>query len=131
MTGLGGMFVLVVEDEPIIALDLASMLEDAGAEVIGPAMTLQQADMLCRDERIALAILDVRLGSDTVMSVATNLADRGVPLLFHTGHATSASLRAQWPECRVLLKPAPSQDILDAVQTMLSRPEGSRTACTV
>ena len=120
MQGLTGVHVLVVEDEPIVAMDLASMLEDAGAQVLGPALTLDQADKLSENARIAVALLDVRLGDDTIAPVASKLHHRGVPIVFHTGHGSADALLQQWPGSRVLFKPARTQDVLGAVIAAIS-----------
>src|SRR5512132_362784 len=61
---LSGARILVVEDEVFIALDLQATLTDAGAEVIGPSFTLEQAFTLASRENLSAAILDVRLGRD-------------------------------------------------------------------
>jgi DNA-binding response OmpR family regulator len=123
MNDLTGLCVLIVEDEPVIALDLASIFQDAGAEVIGPARTLREADALCSDERMAIAVLDVRLGEDTINSVAAKLASRGVALVFHTAHGTMNSLLAEWPQSQVLSKPASPEVLVKALLAALSRNE--------
>jgi DNA-binding response OmpR family regulator len=119
MVGLTGVAVLVVEDEPIVALDLASMLEDAGARVIGPAFTLAEAEALSENLEITVAVLDLRLGNQTVAPVATKLFRRNVPIIFHTGHGTLESLSAEWPDCRLLLKPARPDELVAAVAAAL------------
>jgi two-component system, response regulator PdtaR len=116
---LSGVCVLVVEDEPIIALDLASMLEDAGAKVIGPALTLDEADRLSENGLIAVAVLDVRIRRGTIARVASKLSLRGVPIVFHTGHASAETLLARWPDSRVLVKPARPEDLLAALLAVL------------
>jgi DNA-binding response OmpR family regulator len=117
-----GVCVLVVEDEPIVALDLVSTLEDAGADVVGPAYSLTQADRLSDNIDIAVAVLDVRLGNQTIASVASKLHDRGVPIIFHTGHG-STELTSQWPRSRVVVKPARAEDLLSAIMSLLNVPE--------
>ena len=117
MERLTGVCVLVVEDEAIVALDLAFMLEEAGADVVGPALTLEAAEKLSNDDRITVAVLDVRLGDKTVEPVANKLHDRGVPIIFHTGHGTASGLRARWPDSIVLIKPVPMDVLLSTIIT--------------
>jgi len=112
MAALSETCILIVEDEPIIALDLASLVRETGADVLGPAMTLREAEILSCDDRIMIALLDIRIGKGTITHVATKLADRGVALIFHTGHENAESLLRQWPESRVLAKPARADDLL-------------------
>jgi PleD family two-component response regulator len=50
--------VLIVEDEPLIALDLEAMLERRGARIVGPAATVREALSLLQSERPDVALLD-------------------------------------------------------------------------
>ena len=82
---------LLVEDEYLIATDLAWAFEQAGAEVIGPAGSVEEALELVRDEgaRLDGAVLDVNLRGERVFPVADALAAKGVPFLFATGYDAS------------------------------------------
>jgi CheY-like chemotaxis protein len=86
--GLKGRRVLVVEDEYLIAIDLASALEDAGAEVVGPTGTVAGALELLEKHGGHLdgAVLDVNVGDERVYPVADALAARGVPFVLATGY---------------------------------------------
>ena len=85
---LSGLCVLVVEDEYLIAADLAASLEALGVEVIGPAPSIGEALELVSDkgERLDGAILDINLRGSRVFPVADALAKRGVPFVFTTGY---------------------------------------------
>ena len=112
---LTGLCVLIVEDEPIIALDLTSIVQEAGAVVLGPATTLAEAEHLSHSEHIAVALLDVRVGKETVTPVAAMLAARRIGLVFHTGHADDEELLTHWPDARVLRKPALPSELVAAL----------------
>ena len=82
-----GRRVLVVEDEYVIAQDLKSSLENAGAEVLGPVPSVARAmALLDADAAPDAAILDVNLGTEDVFPVAEALRERGVPFVFATGY---------------------------------------------
>jgi CheY-like chemotaxis protein len=101
---LEGLRVLVVEDDPIIALDVKATLERAGATVIGTAYRIAQALALL-DTEFDVAVLDFRLEAETAQPVAAKLSPRGVPLLFYTssrGHPQSLSGRAHHREASIL-----------------------------
>lgn len=109
--------ILVVEDEMLIAMDLTRQIEDDGGAVIGPAESPRTAlSLLAAAPDIGGAILDVKLGGETVFAVAEALEDRGIPFVFYTGHTDSprAYLEAPrvvkpagWPEIkRALFGPA-------------------------
>jgi CheY-like chemotaxis protein len=53
--------ILVVEDDPFIALDLQSILEDAGATVVGPAREVSEAISFIEGSKVSSAVLDYRL----------------------------------------------------------------------
>ena len=115
MADLTGACVFVVEDEPIVAFDLRVTLEEAGAKVIGPATSLRQAEALSSEEHISVALMDVRLGKADVFQVAAKLWDRGIPLVFHTGHGSAEVLLARWPGSKVLTKPTRSEVLLSTI----------------
>ena len=73
--------VLVVENDFLIALDLALLLEKDGWNVLGPAATVAEALHLLDDERPAVALLDYSLKEGTVTPVAEALRARNVPFV--------------------------------------------------
>lgn len=79
--------ILVVEDESLLALDIADLLDDAGFEVVGPATTVQKAQALIQDMGCDAAVLDVNLGDETVEPVALALQEQGIPFLFLSGNS--------------------------------------------
>ena len=116
---LAGSRVLVVEDDFIIALDVQSSLEEAGAVVIGPAFTLARALELATQEKVSAATLDLRLGHDSAASVATVLEERHIPFIFYTGQPVGDPVRRAWPHTKVLSKPASGHDIVDAIAEII------------
>ncbi|TDW67372.1 response regulator receiver domain-containing protein [Novosphingobium sp. PhB55] len=83
---LADIHVLVVEDEYLIAVELASALEDEGVAVIGPASSLAEGEQLRRAAgRIDGAILDINLRGESVFPLADTLQHDAVPFLFSTG----------------------------------------------
>jgi CheY-like chemotaxis protein len=84
---LQGQRVLIVEDEYIIAADMAQSLEDLGVSVMGPAGSVADAlALIARSAAIDTAVLDVNLGAEKVYLVADALQARGVPVVFVTGY---------------------------------------------
>lgn len=87
---LSGRRVLVVEDEYLIAAEVKRWLQEAGAEVIGPVPSVDQALDLVEDQRLDAAVLDINLGhGDTSYPVADRLEMLRVPYLFATGEVTA------------------------------------------
>ncbi|MGR6328528.1 response regulator [Sphingomonas sp. XXL09] len=87
VSSLHGKRVLVVEDEYLIADDLARALASAGAEVIGPAASLPQGMRLTQSEpRIDAAVLDINLRDTMVYPLIDRLIGDGVAVLLTTGY---------------------------------------------
>jgi DNA-binding response OmpR family regulator len=88
--GLAGKRVLVVEDEALVSMLLEDVLRDAGATVLGPAPSVDDAlravEAAAADGGISAAVLDINLDGRHVSPVADKLAALGVPFLFATGH---------------------------------------------
>lgn len=112
--------ILVVEDEPLIGLGLAATLENAGFDVIGPALNVREAGDLLDHNDCALAILDVNLGhGETSAPLAERLKDMGIPFL-----VTSAYRPEDRPEifndAPSFAKPVGARTIVAAVQAALA-----------
>lgn len=103
---LAGCRILLVEDDAMIAMDLAQMLGAMGAEVVGPAATVQEALALIAEarNRIDRAVLDINLRGEQGFVVADALAAAGVPFVFATGYDARA-IPAQHAEVPLFEKP--------------------------
>lgn len=102
---LSGRRILVVEDEYYLADELASALQRAGADVLGPVSTIEDAlELLEREAAPDAAVLDMSLAGEMVFPVADVLSKRGVPFLFTTGFDQS-SVPARYAEVRRMEKP--------------------------
>lgn len=99
---LTGKRILVVEDEFIVAAMIADILEDEGAQVIGPAGTLAEGLELAGGERLDAAVLDWNLGGEPGAPVARALRDKGVPYVIATGYGM---VQDEFAEVKVLSKP--------------------------
>jgi DNA-binding LytR/AlgR family response regulator len=110
---LKGCRFLVVEDEYIIAADLAASLEAAGIEVAGPAGSVEEALTLLENngDRLDGAVLDINLGRERVYPVAELLRARGIPFVFTTGYddISVSNLYADVPRCQ---KPIDEQRLM-------------------
>lgn len=86
------MRVLIVEDDPLIAMLLVDSLADAGHEVVGPAATMAEALALCGASTPDLALLDIDLrDGSSGLDVARALLDRwGVRSIFASGQVVEA-----------------------------------------
>ena len=104
----------------MIAMDLAFVLEDAGAEVVGPYGALEPALRAIGTSEICAAILDLRLGTDGTEPVARALSARAVPFLFYSGQALGAAAREEWPDARLVAKPARAEAVVAALAGLMA-----------
>jgi CheY-like chemotaxis protein len=101
---LKGKRILVVEDEPIVALELASILEEAHAIPNGPVATAAQALALLESTPVDAVLLDGNLHGAPVDSIAAALTRRRIPFIFVTGY-TAENLPRSYAHIPVLTKP--------------------------
>lgn len=78
--------VLIVEDEPILALNMEDMLSDLGYQVIGTATRLEPALAMADHNEFELAILDINLAGTTTFPVADICIKRQKSFIFTTGY---------------------------------------------
>jgi CheY-like chemotaxis protein len=112
--------VLVVDDEVLIAMLLGDMLEDLGCEVVGPALHLDMAIAMARDETFDWAILDISLEGTPSFPVAEVLRARNAPFVFASGYG-AASVGSGFEDVPVIQKPftiAQLSEALDALGTV-------------
>jgi len=101
---LSGLRVLIVEDEAIIAWDMADSLELCGAEVMGPVGTVKEACALLDAGVPDAAVLDINLKNESVYPLVERLKLRRVPFLFASGDSRS-ELPSEYAEHAFLAKP--------------------------
>ena len=78
--------VLIIEDEPIIAMDVETIVRDLGHEVTGVAVTRDEAVALAMEDRPGLVLADIQLADDSsgIDAVKDILAEFQVPVIFIT-----------------------------------------------
>ena len=104
MADLAGKIVLLVEDDALIAALFEDMFLDAGATIIGPILTCEDALLAIANYRPDVASLDWSLLDGTSQPVAEALAAMGVPFLFITGNPVE-DVQEHFPGSLVLEKP--------------------------
>lgn len=119
MTGLPGLRVLVVEDEPVVAMCLEDILEELGCVTVGPANRLSEGLALAQHETLDAAILDINLAGERSNTIAELLRARGVPFVFASGYGAA-------PEgfgAPMIEKPYRTADIARALSGLLGESE--------
>ncbi|MBM1813672.1 HWE histidine kinase domain-containing protein [Pseudosulfitobacter pseudonitzschiae] len=113
-----GQRIMVVEDDPIIGLDISDILKSRGAQVIGPCTNVASALKAIRDKPDAV-LLDVNLGQETTDVVASQLSDLSIPFLVLSGQFDSSDLGAAFKGVTLMSKPFRERDLVAAVHRLL------------
>jgi len=126
--------ILVVEDEPLIAMMLAQMLNEFGCEYIGPIGNRKTALECARTEEMDAAILNLVIGGEKAYDVAEALAARGIPFGFASGVHRDGFAK-EWFDRPYLEKPFTSADVwrllsqvfAETSETILRKPRSGST----
>ncbi len=112
---LEGQFILLVEDEPLIVLDITNTLEPTGAAITS-TNTIKHALLLVEHDGLTGAILDHALPDGDSTALCSRLTERGVPFMIYSGydHLTGPCANAPY-----LAKPATADMLVSAVCDMI------------
>ena len=110
--------VLIVEDEPLIAFDVADHLREAGFEIVGPAASVSAALKLLNSEGCDLAVLDVNLGRETAAPIADVMSAKSLPFVALSGYS-SDQLPEIFRRAPLLTKPVDSKKLVQVLRGCL------------
>ena len=111
--------VLVVEDQMLVALEIASLLEDMGCEPVGPVGHIQTALLAVTKEPLDAALLDVDLAGESVEPIADFLRRRGIPFALVTAYARER-LPERLRDCPYVAKPFTFADVKATVSALFA-----------
>lgn len=116
--------VLVVEDNPILAMEIEAVVSDMGHLVCGTAANEREALQLLADERPTLALLDVRLaGGDSGVSIARQLRqDRSLRTIFVTAYDDDLEMAEARHLGQLVRKPFTGEAIRAAISRAVFMP---------
>lgn len=112
--------ILVVDDEALVAFDVADQCEAAGYDVIGPALTLGQGMALAEANDPSVALLDINLRDELVWPLARLLRQRSVPIVFISANCGHAEIRDEFPDATCLDKPVDSLILMNEVRPLVN-----------
>ncbi len=116
--------ILVVEDEPLIAMELEQALIATGFSVAGPVGTIGGALKLIETDKVDAALLDANLAGHPVDEVAAALTRANIPFAFATGHDREG-LPQSFASAPILRKPFNSAEVVAMVADIM-RPPAAR-----
>jgi len=121
-SSLQGRRILVIEDEPLIAMDIAATLSDVGCDVVGPASTVEEARALIAAAGFEAALLDANLGGRPVDELAAALTRLHVPFAFLTGYGRDG-LPAAFRQAPMIGKPFMAEHAFGVLTQLLQQQE--------
>ena len=123
--------VLVVDDEPLIALALEAALEDAGYGVATAANGRQGLERLAEEPRPDLVLLDMMMpvmnGPAMLAAMAADPALRGIPVIVLSSLPEEAIRDRARDVATILCKPYTAEQVLDAIVRVLGVPREAGT----
>ncbi len=116
------MRILIIEDEPIIALDLHDTLIEAGFAVVGVANRLDQALEFIAESSFDAAIVDANLAGESASPAALALAARGLPFIVLSGYSLEQQLDG-FAGSQFLQKPCRPAQLIQALKAIDPNPQ--------
>jgi CheY-like chemotaxis protein len=117
---LSGVRILVVEDSWQLGTAVADLLNDLGAEVIGPAASAADAQRLASGQRPDAAFVDFNLrAGELADSLIDWLQEQGIHVVVMTGYAVLPAVPRH--PVVVLPKPLTEAALLDSLRPMVAR----------
>ena len=109
--------VLVVEDDPIVAMLVEDIVRDMGHDVL-INLTLEHAMFEIEDGQIDAVLLDMHLRGEDARPILLDLLARVTPFMVLSG-SDQSGLRGEFPGIRFLAKPFGRNDLEAAVRDLL------------
>ena len=116
---LGQASIFLVEDEVLIRMMLAEMVEELGHRVVAEAGNIQDAQVLAETSFFDIAILDINIAGSSIAPVATIIARRGLPFFFVSGYGLAGRPEA-FIERPALQKPVSISILGETINAILA-----------
>lgn len=110
--------ILIVDDEPAIALGLSRVLVARGFEIAGLASSVKMAITSLNEADCDIALLDLNLRGESVEPVARALHRRGRPIIFMSGYS-ERELPTEFSGVPFLRKPFDADELVAVIQQLL------------
>jgi len=110
--------ILIVEDDYLIAEELAQSFKEAGARILGPVGSVTSALDALRGDLPDAAVLDVLLDGQTAYPVAEFLSEHGIPFVFAT--AFSSVVLPPYRGVRIFQKPVALAELTQSIFELAS-----------
>jgi DNA-binding response OmpR family regulator len=120
-----GLRVLVVEDEFIIADEIAAIVQAAGHSILGPVASVEEAAAIVAKERPGFAVIDANLRGKSSSPLARQLAESGIPFCVCTGYRPD-DLKSTFGDVVLIQKPVSARALAAVLASAAARHTSSR-----
>ena len=110
--------VLLVEDEVMIRMMVADMLEELGYRIVAEAGDIDEAVHLVQTTDFDIALLDVNVNGKIITPVAESVMLRGLPFVFATGYGAEG-LPEKFRDRPTIQKPFQIETLARPIETVL------------
>ena len=111
--------ILIIEDEALVAMDVAEILNVQGCEIMGPAATIESARAAIALNNFDVVLLDANLGGSPVDELAAALTRLNIPFAFLTGYGRE-SLPEAFRHAALISKPYSEGELLSTLAACLN-----------
>lgn len=111
--------ILIVEDDPFIAMDLHDTFEEAGYRVLGPVAAVNPGLKIIKDFSPDVAMLDYNLGRETSLAIAHKLDANSVPYIFLSGQIDEVVTAGNDKSKMVLTKPFNPTHLIETIDSLV------------
>jgi len=118
-----GRRILLVEDEPLVALMMGQMIRELGGELIGPFGVLSEAQGAAI-EAVDAAVLDVNVAGELVYPLADRLVRHNKPIVFLTGY-DAKSVDERFARSSILTKPIDERELAAVLAALFERSDAA------
>jgi CheY-like chemotaxis protein len=115
---LRGLRILLVEDDPLIRLDLETSLTELGA-IVTAAADVSKALVAIGTSALDFAVLDFELGTESSEPIAEAAQARNIPFLYLSGYNEHDERFSRWSGIRILAKPLSVARIAHGIEQVL------------
>jgi DNA-binding NtrC family response regulator len=112
---LAGKSVLVVEDEPLIAMSVEADLQDAGAAIVKITHSVASARRAIDEGKFDAAVIDLHVADGDASPLIEVLSERGTPVVVTTGAGAHGELPDPSKAVAILQKPYPQGDLIKVI----------------
>lgn len=120
MTELAGLRILLIEDEPIVAVLTEELIDAIGCVVAATVATLADAHDAIANSGFDIVMLDVNLDGDDGLSLLPTLQQRNIAYIVTTGYGAAATARID-PGAVTLTKPYSIAELETALRRVANR----------